>query len=96
MPWATNSLAAERPARPEPTTIAILSDRPLLVDIVVLVRGEMEEEVRCRQRMDAMAIRREIEMMARSLLRDIRAVMKRWNMLLYLDYFVSPALIAEK
>jgi hypothetical protein len=56
----------------------------------------MEEEVRCRQRMDAMAIRREIEMMARSLLRDIRAVMKRWNMLLYLDYFVSPALIAEK
>ena len=72
-PWETSSEAAERPARPEPTTIALC----LVVNMVVLVIDWVEKDVTWRQSIDARAMKREIKMMARSLLRDIESLMKR-------------------
>ena len=66
MEWAISSLAAERPARPEPITIALLVERWLV--------GDMVEEVRWRQSIDVKAIKREIEISVRMCLRDIEGL----------------------
>jgi hypothetical protein len=72
MPWEVRVEAAERPARPEPTTIA---RRPslLIVDIMPFV---IEVEARRRHRMDARAMKRERDMSVRILLRDIDLFVK--------------------
>jgi len=45
--------------------------------MVVLVIDWVEKDVTWRQSIDARAMKREIKMMARSLLRDIESLMKR-------------------
>lgn len=58
-----NSDAAESPARPEPITIALLDEGGLV--------GDMMEEARWRQSMEAMAMKKEIESSVRMRFRDI-------------------------
>lgn len=72
MEWERRVEAAERPARPEPMIMALFSDIECVGDIVVFTIGMVNsEEFRRRQRTEARAMRREMEISVRRRLRDI-------------------------
>jgi hypothetical protein len=66
--WEMRVEAAERPARPEPTTIALCFSL-VIVDNLEVVGTVLETSL--RQRKDASAMKTEREMSVRILLRDI-------------------------
>jgi hypothetical protein len=66
--WETRVKAAERPARPEPTTIALCFSL-VIVDNLEVVGTVVETSL--RQRKDASAMKTETVMSVRILLRDI-------------------------
>lgn len=74
-----SSVAADRPARPEPITIALLGERGLVGDMVIL----MVVEVRWRQSMDAQAMKREMEISVRMRFRDIKGFESEEKMFMY-------------
>ena len=68
MEWAINSVAAERPARPEPITIALFGERGMVDDMMV--------EVRWRQSMEVRAMKREMVISVRTRFRGIGGMRK--------------------
>ena len=66
--WEMRVEAAERPARPEPTTIALCSSFVIFDNLEVV---EIVVETSSRQRKEASAMKTEREMSVRILLRDI-------------------------
>jgi hypothetical protein len=72
IPLVTSVEAADKPANPDPTIIADFGSP----DIFITEGFEMEgafEDVRYRQRIDERAMKKEMEMSVRILLRDIEA-----------------------
>lgn len=70
MPWERSCEAALRPARPEPTTMAVFPGLAGLVDMASLVICEMGD-VRWRYSMDESAMKSEMAMMRMMRLRLI-------------------------
>jgi len=68
VPFAISVDAADNPASPEPTTIANLDSLAILTSAMGDVKGV---DVRCRQRMDASAMKSEIDTIVKSVFRDI-------------------------
>ena len=81
IPFATSVEAADKPASPEPTMMAIFASEDILALLFVWKGNDSGDEVklRCRKRMDERAIKREMEMSARIFLRDIEYQRRGWQ-----------------